>query len=395
MAAHPVKRALRSVGNEVCPWCEQPIPHEKFEEIQERIRANERARLAEVEARLQLEHEQHIADLAAASEAQVAEIKRKSVADLTAAKAATERDIALAVAEANKKSAAEMSRTIAQAQGRQQVAEQQLKTLQGQQEDVIAARLTEQREALVADKEKALNAERSKAFVEKQKLTEKLAAVQRQLEHKTADDLGEGAEVDLFEELKRAFPDDKIVRVAKGVPGADFIHTVIADGNRCGQIIYDSKNRQAWRNDYVTKLRTDQLAAKADHAVLVSRPFPSGSKQLHVRDGVIVVHPARAVALVQIVREHIVMMAGARISESGRAQKMDALYEFVTSSRCTQLLDQVDRLSDDLLELDVTEKKAHDSTWRKRGELVIGIQQARGNLVSEIGLIINVEREPT
>jgi hypothetical protein len=391
MAAHPVHRAFRSVGEEVCPWCEQPIPHEKFEEIQKRIQANERVRLAEVEARLQLEHEQHIAEIVAASEAQVAEMKRKSAADLATAEAAKEREIELAVAEANKKSDAEMSRRVTQAQGRQQVAEQKLETLQSQQEEVIAARLTEQREALAADKEKALNAERSKAFVEKQKLTEKLAVLHRQLEHKTADDLGEGAEVDLFEELKRAFPDDKIVRVTKGEPGADLIHTVVADGNRCGQIIYDSKNRQVWRNDYVAKLRTDQIAAKADHAVLVSRPFPAGSKQLHVRDGVIVVHPARAVALIQIVREHIVMLAGARISESGRAQKMDALYEFVTSNRCTQLLDQVDQLSEDLLEIEVKEKKAHDSTWRKRGELIRGIQQARGNLVSEIGLIINVE----
>jgi hypothetical protein len=66
----------------------------------------------------------------------------------------------------------------------------------------------------------------------------------------------------------------------------------------------------------------------------------------------------------------------------------------ITSNQCNHLLDQVDQLSDDLLELDVKEKKGHDSTWRKRGELIKGIQQARGNLVSAIGLIINVDSGP-
>lgn len=394
MSVEPAMRSLHSVGDEFCPWCEQPIPHEKFAEIQQRIQAKENARLAEIEARLRSEHEQHLLEVKAASEAQVAEVRRKAATDLAAAGAATKRDIAAAVAETKKKSEAELTQKLTVAQTRQRVAERQLKTLQSQHEETIATRLKEQREALSADKEKAVAAERSKAFVEKQKLTDKVAALSRQLENRTADELGEGAEVDLFEDLKRAFPDDKIVRVKRGEPGADIIHTVVADGRRCGQIIYDSKNRQAWRNDYVTKLRTDQLAAKADHAVLVSRPFPSGSKQLLVHDGVIVVHPARALALVQIVREHVVMIASLRMSEDGRAQKMSTLYDFITSNRCTQLLDQVDQLSDDLLELDVKEKKTHDSTWRKRGELVKGIQQARGNLVSEIGLIVNVDREP-
>jgi hypothetical protein len=385
---------LPEVQDEVCPWCEQPIPHEKFAEIQERIQSKERARLAEIEAGLREEHQRHIAEVTAASEAQLAELKRKSATDLANAAAATKRAIAAARAKAKLEADAEFKPQVKQAQAHQRLAEQRLKALQTEQEDLLATRLKEQRDALDEDKQKAVNKERSKAFREKQKLTDKVTALQRQLENKTADDLGEGAEVDLFEALKHEFPEDTIVRVDKGEPGADIIQTVIANGRECGQIIYDSKNRLAWRNDYVTKLRADQLAAKADVAVLVSRPFPSGTKQLHVQDGVIVVNPARTLALIHIVREHTVSIANLRVSDDGRAEKMSKLYDFITTGRCSQLLDQVDKLADNLLDLDVKETRAHNLTWNKRGELVKGVQHAVGTLVAEIGLIVNVDSDP-
>jgi hypothetical protein len=40
------------VAEEVCPWCEQPIPHDKFDEIQQRIEAKEKARVAGIERTL-------------------------------------------------------------------------------------------------------------------------------------------------------------------------------------------------------------------------------------------------------------------------------------------------------------------------------------------------------
>src|SRR6266851_388325 len=58
MGAIPEKPTLRLItdGNrgetDRCPWCGQPIAHEKFEEIRQRIEAEERKRVAEFERRL-------------------------------------------------------------------------------------------------------------------------------------------------------------------------------------------------------------------------------------------------------------------------------------------------------------------------------------------------------
>ena len=70
-------------------------------------------------------------------------------------------------------------------------------------------------------KDDAVNVEKAKAFEETQKLSNKVDELQRALDKKTDEELGEGAEIDLFEALKKEFPDDRIERIAKGSPGAD------------------------------------------------------------------------------------------------------------------------------------------------------------------------------
>ena len=59
--------------------------------------------------------------------------------------------------------------------------------------------MNEQREILEKAKEDAVNAEKAKAFEENQKLSTKVADLQRALEKKTAEELGEGAEINLLE----------------------------------------------------------------------------------------------------------------------------------------------------------------------------------------------------
>ena len=152
-------------------------------------------------------------------------------------------------------------------------AEQRVQVLAEAQEAMINERVQE-REALKKDKTTAVLAEQAKSFEVRQKLEAKVDELQRQIRQERAHELGEGAEIDLFEELKRAFEDDRITRVKKGTPGADIIHEVVHNGKVCGRIVYDSKNRNRWATEYVTKLREDQLAASAQHAILSSLKFP-------------------------------------------------------------------------------------------------------------------------
>src|SRR5437899_3341789 len=111
--------------------------------------------------------------------------------------------------------------------------------------------------------------ERERSAEAERHLKEQVSREKAQAEAKTK------AEVDLFEAIKGEFPNDEVTRVNKGAAGADIIHNVVHNGKVCGCIIYDSKNRNAWRNEYVAKLRQDQLSAKADHAILSTMVFPA------------------------------------------------------------------------------------------------------------------------
>jgi hypothetical protein len=519
------------IAGELCPWCDQPIPHEKFEEITARIEGNERARAAEAEQRLreslateraQIESKAQ-ADLdalrkqsevavseltreardrevlareegrraaeAAAADARTAEQLRTQqerqaleeklqTADIakaaleqergemavqlamlsesinrreTAAReegrqaaeafAAAERTVEqlrakhekqvleekLQVADAAKtileqerseaaaqlaaltesiltretaareagKLAAEVAAVadLESARAAQRLAEAELEALKAGREAELQLRLNEQREALEKQKTDAINSERSLAFDEKLKLEGKLQEVQRQLQNKTAAELGEGAEVDLFDTLKAEFPDDRIRRVTKGVSGADIIHEVMHNGRACGSIIYDSKNCSAWRHDYATKLRQDQLAAGADHAVLATPVFPAGTRQLNIVDGVVLTNPARAAVVAQLLRKQLVQVHSLRLSSDERDQKTTQLYSFITSERCAQLLERMSNATTALEEVDVKELKSHQATWKKRGELIRTVQRHQAEFSFELDRIVGTAED--
>ena len=283
---------------------------------------------------------------------------------------------------------AEVEGRLAEAQRARDTAQQQTTQMRETQETVLNERLQEMREALEKDKTDAVLAAEARAFEERQKWQVKVQELQRQIDNRKPDELGEGAEVKLYEVLKGAFEDDRIRRVEKGTPGADIIHEVVHNGKVCGKIVYDSKNRNAWQDGFVAKLRKDQLAEGADHAILSTNKFPKGARDLHLLDNVIIACPARVLVLAELLRSHIVQTHELRVSNQEREEKTAELYTFITSGRGTQLLESIELLIGKLEQIDVDEEKAHKSVWKKRGELLRSILKVNGDFRFAIDRII-------
>src|SRR5204862_2821866 len=248
-----------------CPMCEQPIGQDIARRIEARQREQYEAALGKARAEASAAAEQKVA--AARAEARLA-----------AETAVTAR-------------LADVQAKLAQAEQAKSAANDQMAALKAAQEAAVEKRVAEiqeglqrQKQDLQREKDAAVLTEKAKVL----KLQSELADMQRKLEGKSAHELGEGSEVDLFEQLRTAFEGDRIQRVPKGVNGADVIHEVVHNNKVCGKIIYDAKNRDGWQNGYCTKLRTDKLAQAADHAILSSNKFPKDKSQVHVQDGVIV-----------------------------------------------------------------------------------------------------------
>lgn len=334
---------------ERCPWCNSEITRARFLEIQAKIRAEEqrKAHAQEQQIRKSLEEDYKI---------RLESEKKKAV---ETARHQTEK--ALKSKDGQYKKTLELLTTqLAQAK-------KTLETKDVEIANTVRAALEEQREILDKNRDKELTKKDAEHKREMEKLRSQLKEMNRRLEKKTANELGENSEIDLFETLREEFPNDKIVRVKPGEAGAD-IHENVMDRNQdCGLIILDSKNHMGWRNEFVTKLRQDQMASKADHAILSTAVFPSGQKELCIMEGVILVNPGRVTYVVQLLREFMIRLHKQALSLEQRHTKVEQLYQLMTSDEYARKLEEAKRLADEIHKLDVEEKKQHDKTWKARG----------------------------
>jgi hypothetical protein len=265
---------------------------------------------------------------------------------------------------------------------------EQVGLLKANQETSIKRRLEAQRQTLEKAKAEAVAAERTKAYGDRMRLDTQLQELQRQLQRKTANELGEEGEVDLFEALRREFRHDTITRVAKGVPGPDIIHRIMHNGTVIGTIVFDSKNTARFDKRYVAKLRADQHRERADQAIISTTAFPPGARLPRLIDNVIVADPAWVVALVHLLRRHIVQMHVLSVGNEARQETAEALRQFIVSPAGIAQLDRLDGLTDNLANLDAREKQAHDKVWRERAGLTAAIQDAKEEYSDTINEII-------
>jgi hypothetical protein len=266
--------------------------------------------------------------------------------------------------------------------------EAHLKVALEQAEQQRQKEIGELRAILEADRDQSVLKKQVEFTREREKWQKEILDLQHKLQNKTADEIGDGAEVDLFEVLKAEFATDSVNRVKKGQPGPDLRHEVRHNGEICGTIVYDSKNRLGWQLTYATKLRQDQIDAQADHAILATTAFPSGKKELCIESDVIVVNPARAMPIVHLLRRALISMHVRGLSLKARAEKTEQLYTFITSTVYQQRFGQIGELTNDALDLDVEEKKAHDAIWKRRGTILKRQSALLRELDTDISAII-------
>jgi hypothetical protein len=280
---------------------------------------------------------------------------------------------------------------------RRAVAEEKL-TLERDRDDARAqaealeaahhAELVRQREVLTKELERALAAKDSQASAERESLKREVADLQRKVEGRTANELGEGGEIDLFESLREAFPEDRISRIPKGQPGADVRHEIKHAGETCGTILYDSKNHKSWRTSFAEKLKSDQVDEGADHAILSTLRFPEGENHITTVCDVIVTGPRHVVQLAQLLRRSVIGLHVQGMSLKDRANKQEALYKHISSGPFRQQLEELDRLNEQMGEIEVEEERRHQRTWKERGKLITRQKRALAEVAVGVGGII-------
>ncbi len=253
--------------------------------------------------------------------------------------------------------------------------ERELEDRAKQQELEVERKLSEERGKIQETSRQQAAADQQLRFAEKEKLISdmkaQIEALKQKAEQGSQQMQGEVQELQLEETLRQNFPFDEITSVPTGTRGADLLQKVRGpNGHTCGVIIWESKRTRNWAAAWLDKLKEDQRAQGAEIAILVSQALPDNTTNFAMIENVWVCGYALALPLAAALRHQLLAVAATRRAESGKGEKMEALYHFASSSAFQQ---QVQGISEAFMEMqnDLTrERVAMEKLWKKREKLI-------------------------
>lgn len=224
--------------------------------------------------------------------------------------------------------------------------EQALKDKEAELEIQLQKRLSDERTNItetIKKQEQEKNSLKIKELEKQLEDSKKLAEeMQRRAEQGSMQLQGEVMELALEEMLRANFPFDTIEEVAKGVKGADCIQLVKNNvAQLCGKIIYESKRTKAFTNEWIEKLKKDMRAQQADIAVIVTEVLPKDMDTFGMKDGVWICRFTDVKPLAFLLRDSLIKIYGAVISQENRGDKMQLLYNYLTGNEFRQNIEAV------------------------------------------------------
>jgi hypothetical protein len=182
---------------------------------------------------------------------------------------------------------------------------------------------------------------------------------------------GEVQELELEALLRAKFPSDGIEPVPKGEFGGDIVQSVKSPGGQpSGTILWEMKRTRNWSDAWLTKLREDQRAARAEICVLVSNVLPKNVETFNLVDGVWVAHPRCILPLATVLRNTLLQVSLARQVSEGQQSKTEMVYQYLTGPRFRQRVEAIVEAFTSMQEDLDKERKVITRQWAKREEQI-------------------------
>jgi hypothetical protein len=249
-----------------------------------------------------------------------------------------------------------------------------------------ADELVQQREIIVRTQEQE-RAGLEKAELQKKldDLSAQLVNAQRKIEQGSQQMQGEVLELAIEESLRRAFPLDTIEEVKKGQRGGDVLqHVVTRTGQTAGTILWETKRAKDWSVQWIPKLKEDMRACGAVVGILVTMPgavpreWPAAA-YFTLHEDVWVTQPSCVIGIAEALRAGLIDLHRQRAVSAGKGEKMEALYDYLTSPQFAHKLravyDTFRRMREEL----ESEKNVTTQRWaRREKQLQAGINQLLG-----------------
>lgn len=310
------------------------------ENLHEAVRQGLEGEKARLEKRLKKQAEQEQASRVASLEDELQE-KSRQVEELNRSKAEIER----------------LKREKAQLRDEIELDAQKRLNEQLNQEKGKIRKFEEDRARLqISEKEQLIN-----------QLRDQLQEAQRKAEQGSMQLQGEVQELAIEEWLSGKFPLDSITEIKKGERGADCLQTVHTHARQnCGSIYYESKRTKTFQPGWIEKFKADIRDKNADIGVLVTEAMPADMQRLGLRDGIWVCSFDEFKGLCAVLRESIIQISNAMVTQENKGDKMGMLYDFLTGNEFRMQVEAIvegfTQMKSDL----ESERRSMTGIWKKR-----------------------------
>jgi len=208
-------------------------------------------------------------------------------------------------------------------------------------------------------------------IVEKDQLIEQLKdnlkEAQRKAEQGSMQAQGEAQEVAIEDYLNDNFPFDTIDEIKKGARGADCLQTINTQlKQNCGTIYYESKRTKSFQPNWIEKFKNDIRDKGANIGVLVTDILPIGMERMGQKDGIWICTFSEFKGLCFVLRDSIIQVNNAILTQENKGEKMTMLYNFLTSNefklQIEGIVEGFSQMEIDLLK----EKRSMEGHWKRR-----------------------------
>lgn len=223
-------------------------------------------------------------------------------------------------------------------------------------EEAIRKRADEQYQMTLKEKE-----------VQMDQLRAQMKEMERKVNQGSMQLQGEAQELVLEELLINFFRFDEIREVSKGIRGADVIQVVKTQyGKECGKIIYESKRTKAFSESWITKLKSDMIAERADFAVIVTETMPKDMDSFGFKEGVWICSFKEVQGVASLLREAIIGVFNTKVAETNKGDKMQVMYGYLTGNEFVQQMRSIVETFVTMKDTLEKEKRAYYKIWNER-----------------------------
>jgi len=261
----------------------------------------------------------------------------------------------------------ELSRSKAEIERLKREKDEMKESVMADAERALSQKLIEEREKIrksEQDRNELAIKELQKQLEDQKRLTEEM---KRKQEQGSMQLQGEVQELAIEEWLAASFPLDTIYEIKKGVRGGDCIQTVnTRTRQNCGTIYYESKRTKDFQPSWIEKFKNDIRDKGANIGVLVTEVLPSDLDRMGLKDGIWICTYDEFKGLCKVLRESIIQISNAMVSQENKGDKMVLLSDFLTSNTVHMQVEAiVEGFTQMQSDLD-SEKRAMQRIWKMR-----------------------------